>query len=188
MQNTDLKLADVRRDDAYDLSFPRRPERCAALEEKFPGLPLLIVDTARRLVWGHDYRRWLQGKCQKSAVIFMAEIAPAAALFLNFNLSNRLFGLNLYEKLLFVRKITGLCPRAEIQRRAELDFPLNDALLCHLAALMNVSFRPLLAGGQLGLKAALRLAEIAAPDRRALLGSSRPSNFPKAISCRPCSF
>lgn len=170
MQNTDLKLEGISRDDAYDLSFPRCPERCAALEENFPGLPLLIVDKAQRLVWGHDYRRWLQGKDRKSAIIFMADVAPAAALFLNFNLSNRLFGLNLYEKLLFVRKITGLCPRAEIQRRAELDFPLNDALMGHLDALLNVSFRPLLAGGKLGLKAALRLTEIAAPDLRALLG------------------
>jgi hypothetical protein len=140
-------------------------------------LPLLIVDKAHRLVWGHDYRRWLHGKGQKNAVIFMADVAPAAALFLNFNLSNRLFGLNLYEKLLFIRKISGLCPCAEIQRRAELDFPLNDALIGHLDTLLNVSFRPLLAGGQLGLKAALRLAEIAVPDRRALLGLFKAVKF-----------
>jgi hypothetical protein len=169
MQNTDLKLEDIGRDDAYDFSFPRRPERYAAIEEKFPGLPLLIIDKKKRLVWGHDYRRWLQGKGRKSAAIVMADIAPAAALFLNFNLSNRLFGLNLYEKLLFIKKISGLCPVAEIQRRAELDFNLNDVLFQNLDALLHVSLRQVLAGGQLGLKAALRLIGFSVFDQRALL-------------------
>jgi hypothetical protein len=99
----------------------------------------------------------------------MADVAPAAALFLNFNLSNRLFGLNLYEKLLFVKKVSGLCPVVEIQRRAELDFNLNDVLFQSLDALLNVSLRQVLATGQLGLKAALRLIGFSVYDQRALL-------------------
>jgi hypothetical protein len=177
MLGSDLKLEDIGRDDVYDFSFPCCPERCAAIENKFPGLPLLIVDRSKRLVWGHAYRRWLQGKGRKKTVVFMADIAPAAALFLNFNLSNRIFGLNLYEKLLFVSKIIGLCPIAEIQRRAELDFHLNDTLLRHLDALLSGAMRPVLAAGQLGLKAALRLAETALPDRRALLGLFKAVRF-----------
>lgn len=177
MLTIDLKLEDISRDDVYDISFPHCPQRYATIEEKFPHLPLLIVDKAKRVIWGHDYLRWLQGRGQKNAVIFAADIAPAAALFLNFNLSNRLFGLNLYEKLLFVKKISGLCPVAEIQRRADLDFNLNDALIQNLGQLLNEPLRQVLAAGQLGLKAALRLVDIAAPDRRALLGLFKDVKF-----------
>jgi hypothetical protein len=166
----DLKLEEINRDDVYDFSFPQCPQRYAAIEDKFPGLPLLIIDQAKRPVWGHDYLRLLLGRGRENAVMIEMNITPAAALFLNFNLSNRLFGLNLYEKLLFVRKISNLCPVAEIQRRADLDFNLNDALLQRLDALLSVSLRPALAVGQLGLKAALLLTDISAPDRRALIG------------------
>jgi hypothetical protein len=177
MLSTDLKLEDISRDDAYDFSFPSSPQRFAAIEKKFPGLPLLIVDKAKRLVWGHDYLRWLHGRGKRNAVIFAVDIAPGAALFLNFNLSNRLFGLNLYEKLLFVKKISGLCPREEIQRRADLDFKLNDALFQNLDQFLSEPWCRVLAAGHLGLKTALRLADAAAPDRRALLGFFKKVRF-----------
>lgn len=177
MLTIDLKLKDISRDDIYDFSFPQDPQRYAALEEKFPDLPLLIVDKAKRVVWGHDYLRLLLGRGQENAVILEANIAPAAALFLNFNLSNRLFGLNLYEKLLFVKKISSLCPVAEIQRRADLDFNLNDTLLQRLDALLSDPLRQVLAAGQLALKAAVRLPDIAAPDRKVLLGLFKEVKF-----------
>jgi len=170
MIGTVLKLEDLNRDDAYDFSFPPLPQRLAGIEEKFPGLPLLIVDKARRIVWGHDYFRLLQARGQNDSVAFEADFSAAEALLLNFNLCDRLFGLNLYEKLLFIRKITRCCSREEIQRRADLGFSLNDALLERLDALLDVSLRPLLAAGRLALKAALRLLELVPPGRKALLG------------------
>jgi hypothetical protein len=169
MISNEMKLEDIRRDDAYDFSYPRCPQRYVAIEAKFPGLPLLIVDKEKRLVWGHDYLRLLLGRGGKKAIVWAADIAPGAALFLNFNLSDRLFGLNLYEKLLFVRKISVFCPAVEVQRRAGLDFSLNDVLLESLEALLDVSLRQVLAAGQLGLKAALRLIGFSVPDQRALL-------------------
>ena len=177
MLTIDLKLEDISRDDIYDFSFPQDPQRYAALEEKFPGLPLLIVDKAKRVVWGHDYLRLLLGRGQENAVILEANIDPATALFLNFNLSNRLFGLNLYEKLLFVKKIFSLCPVAEIRRRADLDFNLNDTLLQRLDALLSDPLRQVLAAGQLALKAAVRLPDIAPPDRLAVLGLFKEVKF-----------
>jgi hypothetical protein len=177
MRTINLRLEDLICDDAYDFSFPQDPQRYAAIEEKFPGLPLLIVDKAKRVVWGHDYLRLLLGRGQENAIILEADIAPAAALFLNFNLLNRFFGLNLYEKLLFVKKIFSLCPAAEIQRRADLDFNLNDGFFQHLDELLSDPLRQVLAAGQLALKAALRLLDISAPDRRALLGLFRKVKF-----------
>jgi len=177
MISIDLKLEEINRDDAYDLSFPPCPQRYAALVKKFPGLPLVIVDMEKRLVWGHDCCRFLLGSGQESVGGLQDDIAPAAALFLNFNLSNRLFGLNLAEKLLFVKKISGLCPRAEIQSRADLDFTLNDVLFQRLDALLTDSLRPALAAGQLGLKAALHLLDLAEADRQALLAVFQSCGF-----------
>jgi hypothetical protein len=177
MLTIDLKLEDISRDDVYDFSFPSCPQRYAAIEEKFPGLPLLIVDKAKRVVWGHDYLRLLLGRGQENAVILETDIVPTAALFLNFNLSNRLFGLNLYEKLLFVKKISSLCPVAEIQRRADLDFNLNNAFFQRLDELLNDPLRRVLAAGQIALKAALRLPDIAVPDQRVVLGLFKEVKF-----------
>jgi len=177
MISIDLKLEDISRDDAYDLSFPPCPQRHAAIGNKFPGLPLVIVDMEKRLVWGHDSFRFLLGSGQKSAGCLQIDIAPAAALFLNYNLSNRLFGLNLVEKLLFVKKISGLCPRTEIQSRADLDFTLNDELFQRLDGLLSDPLRPALAAGKLGLKAALHLLDLAEADRLALLAVFQSCGF-----------
>lgn len=177
MMSVDLNLKDISRDDAYDLSFPPCPQRCAALEEKFPSLPLLIVDKEKRLVWGHDYLRFLLGRGRESAVILEVDLSPADALVLNYNLSNRLFGLNLCEKLLFVGKISPLLADAEIRRRAELGFALGEPLRQALGVLLSEPFRPVLAAGRLGLKAALQLAGMEAADRSALLAVFRSCGF-----------
>jgi hypothetical protein len=169
MHTREMKLKDINRDNAYDFSYPPRPERCAALENKIPGLPLLIVDQEKRLVWGHDYLRFLLGRGRKRSIVLETSIAPAAALFLNFNLSTLFFGLNLYEKLHFVKKISAFVSAPEIQRRAELDFTLAPALVHRLGELLDVSLRRVLACGRLGLKAALRLIDFPPADRQALL-------------------
>ena len=169
MHGQDMKLADISRDPVYDISFPCGLQRGAALENNFPGLPLLIVDCGNRLVWGHDRLRFLRSRKEKRALVLKTAVAPAEALLLNYNLSNRFFGLNLCEKLMWVEKISPWLAAAEMQRRAELGFTVNKALLERLNALLHASLRPLLAAGQLGLKSALRLVDLSRPDQRALL-------------------
>ena len=169
MQSFELRLADIDPGEAYSLSYPPAPERGAALAEKFPGLPLLIADKAKRLVWGHDHFRYLLDRGRESAAVLVADLAAADALVLNYNLSNRLFGLNLYEKLLFVKKISPLLDDAEIRRRAELGFALSEPLRQALGVLLSGPFRASLAAGRLGLRTALQLAGMEEADRLALL-------------------
>ena len=169
MPAQDVALKELSRDPAYDFSYPRLPGRSAGLADRFPGLPLLVVDQEKRIVWGHDHFRWLRAHCRKKAEVLAVDISPAQALFLNFNLSSLFFGLNLYEKLLFTRKISAHCTGQEIQRRADLGFALTDALLQRLDELLSAYFRPVLAAGRLGLKTALQLADFSLPDCRALL-------------------
>lgn len=169
MRVLDLGLNEIRRDDVYNFSFPHCPQRCAETERKFPGLPLLVIDKEQRLVWGHDYLLFLQGQNAERAAMCEVDIIPVEALFLNFQLSKHLLGLNLYEKLLFVKKISRLCEPMEIQRRVELGFTLNEEFFRHLDGLLHVSLRQILAAGHVSMKTALRLMDFSAADRRAVL-------------------
>lgn len=172
-----LDLATVDPDDAYAFTYPHLPERYEGIAAKFPGLPLLVVDRARRVVSGHDYLLLLRQRAEIQAQATQVDLAAADALFLNYNLLHHLFGLNLYEKLLFLKKISPWCPAAAIQRRADLNFTLNDQLLENLDLLLAEPFRFCLAAGHLGMQAALRLAAMAEEDRLAMLNLFRACKF-----------
>ncbi|MBU4267638.1 MAG: hypothetical protein KJ808_02160 [Acidobacteria bacterium] len=177
MREIELRLSDISLDDVYAFSYPHLPERYAGLQEKYPGLPLLVVDRAQRVVSGHDYRLLLRQRGETQAPALQLDLSVPDALLLNYNILHCLFGLNLYEKLLFIKKITPLCPIEDIQRRAELNFALSDHLLENLDMLLTESFRFCLATGRLGLKAALRLADMPEEDRLAMIALLRACRF-----------
>jgi hypothetical protein len=172
-----LPLGAIDPDDAYDLSFPHLPDRAAGMEARFPGLPLLVVDRARRVVCGHDLLLLLRQRGEIRARALQVDLEPAAALLLNYNILNTLFGLNLYEKLLFVKKISPYCSLEEIRRRAEPDFTLDEFLLQMLGILLAEPFRTCLASGRVGLRAALKIADLAEEDRSEMLGLLRSCKF-----------
>jgi hypothetical protein len=177
MRDLELQLSDISPDDVYAFSYPHFPERYEGLAEKFPGLPLLVVDQARRVVSGHDYRLLLWQRGETHVRALQADLAGQDALLLNYNILNCLFGLNLYEKLLFIKKILPLYPMENIRRRADLNFALNDHLRESLDLLLTEPFRFCLAAGRLGLKAALRLADMAEADRLAMIGLLQSCKF-----------
>jgi len=177
MAELTLPLAEIDPDDIYSFTFPHLPERYAGLEEKFPGLPLLIVDAARRVVCGHDLLLLARQRGEACIRVLQVDLGPAEALLLNYNVLNRLFGLNLYEKLLFVKKISPWCPLEEIRRRAEPDFTLNEFLQQRLEILLAEPFRTSLASGRLGLKTALKAADLPERDRADMLGLLRACKF-----------
>ena len=177
MREIELRLSDISRDDVYAFSYPHLPERYAGLQEKFPGLPLLVVDSALRIVSGHDYRLLLRQRGETRAPALQLDLPVPEALLLNYNILHCLFGLNPYEKLLFIKKITPLCAIEDIQRRAELNFALSTHLLENLDMLLTEPFRFCLATGHLGLKAALRVAGMAEEDRLAMIALLRACRF-----------
>jgi hypothetical protein len=170
MREIELPLSDIGPDDVFAFSYPHLPERYAGLAEKFPGLPLLVVDSTQRVVSGHDYRLLLLQRGELRARVLQVDLSAGEALLLNYNILNRLFGLNLYEKLLFIKKISSWCSMADVQRRAELNFTLDDHLRQNLDRLLVEPFRFCLAAGRLGLKTALMLAAMAENDRLAAIG------------------
>jgi len=165
-----VALGDIDGDDAFLFSFPRLPGRWADAEKKLPGLPLLVVDSGRRVVCGHDYLLLLRRRGAERCAALQVDLPAEECLLLNYHALELLFGLNLYEKLLFVSKIAALLPGGEIQRRARLGFPLNEALRKRLDVLLSNPFRACLAAGRLGLRTALKLAGQGKADREAQLG------------------
>jgi len=135
------------------------------------------VDGERRVVCGHDLLLLLRRRGMARVRVLQAELAVADGLLLNFNVLDALFGLNLYEKLLFASKISPLLAPGEIQRRAALGFSLSDSLRRRLPILLSEPFRQCLAFGRLALKTALKLADKDEADRLALLGIFHASGF-----------
>jgi hypothetical protein len=169
MQVVEMRLAEIRSDDVHSISFPSHPERYEGLQDRFPGLPLLIIDDEKRVVCGHDYLLLLRRRGRLGVPVLRLGLIPAESLLLNYNILDRLFGLNLYEKLLFIKKISPLIPAKKIQRLVELGFPLDEPLFQRLDLLLREPFRSCLAAGRLGLKTALKMAEQEETDRLAQL-------------------
>jgi hypothetical protein len=177
MHVIDARLFDIDPDDAFLLSYPRRPERYEDAAEQFPGLPLLIVDKGKRVICGHDYLLLLRQRGAEDCMVLQVDQPPEESLLLNYHVLERLFGLNLYEKLLFVKKIAARLSDAEIQRRADLGFPLNEPLRQRLDLLLCEPLRACLAAGKLGLRTAMKLAEQEKTDREAQLGVFHSCGF-----------
>jgi hypothetical protein len=137
--------------------------------ERFPGLPLLVVDRKRRVVCGHDRLPLPRRRGARRFAALQVDLPAAECLLLNYNVLDRLFGLSLCEKLLFVKKISPLLPDAEIRRRAALGFTLDKELRLRLDVLLAEPFRSCLACGRLGLRTALKLAAQDERDREAQL-------------------
>ncbi len=177
MAELTLMLAEIDSDDRYSFTFPHLPERYADCEDKFPGLPLLVVDGERRVICGHDFLLLSRQQGRARVRALQIDLGPAEALLLNYNVLDRLFGLNLCEKLLFLKKILPLCPMENIRRGAELNFTLDDRLRKSLELLLAEPFRTCLAAGRLGLKAALKAADMPEKIRVQAIGLLRACRF-----------
>jgi len=177
MAELTLTLAEIDPDDRYSFTFPHLPERYADCEDKFPGLPLLVVDGERRVICGHDFLLLWRQRGRARIRALQVDLGPAEALLLNYNVLDRLFGLNLCEKLLFLKKILPLCPMENIRRRIELNFTLDDRLRKNLELLLAEPFRTCLAAGRLGLKAALKAAAMPEKVRVQAIGLLRACQF-----------
>ncbi len=169
MKMIDLRPSDIVTDDVYAFTYPPAPERWQGIAARFPGLPLLVVDGERRVVCGHDRLALLRRSGEARFSVLQVDQPAAECLLLSYNILERLFGLNLYEKLLFIKKISPLLAAAEIQRRAGLGFALDDELRLRLDILLSAPFRSCLAAGRLGLRTALKLAGQDEADRLAQL-------------------
>jgi hypothetical protein len=163
-----VKITRLKIDPFFDLSFPADPEQRRTQAQRFAQLPLIIVDTDCVILFGSDFYRLFRAKKIEAVNVLQADIPAKEALFINFNLHKALFGLNLYEKLIFVQRIVPLAPIREIYRKTGLDININPELLEKLACLCGKTFKKILIQDKINLKTALRICAAAQEDRTPL--------------------
>jgi hypothetical protein len=172
MEIRDIKLEEIRAADKFLLSFPLKPGLYSELREKLAGLPFLIINNANEIIFGADYYHFLVSHGVEYAEALQMDIPDKEALFLNYNLKAKLTGLNLYEKLVFIKKLSQLEPpieAREIYAQTGLDISLDNELMAKLDLLLSTTFRDCLVEESIGLKTALLICRLAPGDREVLL-------------------
>jgi hypothetical protein len=155
------------------LFCPLRPQFYHELRQKFANLPFSIVNNEYEIVFGIDYYHFLKSNGIAYVDALRMDISDKEALFLNYNLKEKLTGLNLYEKLVFIKKalfLVSLEEKAEIYRWTNLDVDINRELMDKLDLLLSTEFRSSLVAESIGLKTGLTLCDFQPDDRDILLG------------------
>jgi hypothetical protein len=147
------------------LSFPIRPDSYAEFNLKFPHFPSLIINEDNCIIFGIDSYHYYLSKKQKEAHVFKIPISKKDALFLNFNLKERFFGCNLYEKLIFLKKVIPFSGIQEIYEKTTLALPINQEVLKKLPLITNNDLKNLLINERISLKAALKICNLAKKNR-----------------------
>ena len=169
MNIKNVKLADLKPVDKFLLSFPLQPEHYHELREKFAHLPLIIVNQENEILFGIDYYRLLESRMIPETVVLQLNISEKDALILNYNLKEKFTGLNLYEKLVFIKKVMFLADQAEIYRKTDMDITINTELLEKLDLLLSTAFRDALMSEHISLKSGLKLCDFQPEDSDVLL-------------------
>ena len=164
-----VKLDDLKGEEKYCLSFPLKPELYNGLREKFAGLPFIITNTENEIIFGLDTYQFLISTGVTYTDVLQLDVSYKEALILNYNLKERLTGLNLYEKLVFIKKVIPPAEIPEIYRKTGLDINLNKELVDKLDLLLSTTFRSSLMEETICLKTGLKLCDFKPDDRETLL-------------------
>lgn len=160
----DLKPGEMNR-----LSFPLRPDLYGDLQEKLAPLPLLVVNSAREIICGHDLYPYLKDRGVAETNVCCTGLSTKDALILNYNLKDKLTGLNLYEKLAFLYKVLPLAEPQEIYHKTALGISIDDNLRGKLELLCSDTYTEVLVREAVTLKTALKLGDFLPGDRSQLL-------------------
>jgi len=167
-----VNWAGIRTDDRFRLSYPLRPELFQEFRQQFFHLPALLIDAGQSIVSGWDFVDVIKAGCppgEQEVTVLQGDFTGSQALILAFNLRQKLWGFNLYEKLVFIHKALSLMDREEIYRRTALDLPITPELIDKLPLLLGKEFQAALMAGRLTLKTALRLADFSPADRPCII-------------------
>ncbi len=184
-----VTIDELKLEDTYNFSYPLRPGVYLENKKKFPGLPSIVIDRDNKIIFGIDYYHHLKSTVAKETTsststvkdkeietvagtieVLQVGISEREALYLAYNLKNKFTGINLYEKLLFVRQVfrheAGNCNlkekelvniKSRVYQGAALDLNINRELVEHLDMLLGEEFKEILAAEKITLKTALGL-------------------------------
>lgn len=164
-----VPLSELKLEDTYNLSHPVRPDRFQRFASRFPGLPGIIVNQHDAVIFGTDAYHFYRSRKISRVRVMKINASPREGLFLNFNLKEKLLGLNLFETLVFLKRALPLSSLGEIRENTDLKIAVNAELIARLPLLTGPEFLPILTGDRLHLKSALRLCSWKREDRRPLI-------------------
>ncbi|MCP4149475.1 MAG: hypothetical protein GY757_17135, partial [bacterium] len=131
MNTISVSLNDLIATEGYRLSYPLQPQLYEEFKSKFYDFPFLIVNLKKEILFGLDYLEYLKSSGAQNTVALQMDLEGTDALFLNYSLKHKFTGLNLYEKLVFIKK-TAACDKSVIYRDTELDIAIDKNLLQHI--------------------------------------------------------
>jgi hypothetical protein len=169
MKLMNRQLKDLKLEERYLLSYPVRGEVYADLKEQIAAFVFIVVNTADEIIFGVDYYLYLVSQGIEEAEVGHVDIPESEALILNYNLKDKLTGVNLYEKLVFIHKVLPLVQRQDIYNMTQLDININPQLEKHIDVLLGETFKSLLIQERVTLKAALGVCKFEDGDRAVLL-------------------
>ena len=164
-----IALSELKPDQSYDLSFPVRTDRFSEFAGRFPGIPGIIINPDRAIVFGIDAYHYHRSRNHSRVTVINIDLSQKQGLFLNFNLKEKLFGLNPYETLIFLKKALALTDLDEIREKTGIQLPVNAELLDRLDLLTGPEFKKILIEDKLHLKTAIRLCALKKMDRQSLI-------------------
>jgi hypothetical protein len=164
-----IKLSNIYIDDFYNLSHPLRPEICYQIMKKISPLPAIIINSKNSLIHGIDIFYYHKAINRISVEALKIDILPEDALVLNYNLKEKLFGINLYEKLLFMKKMRPYINPDKLQKKTKLNIPINPELLSKLDLLCSNDYKNVLIDEKICLQAALKICQFKKKEQKVLL-------------------
>lgn len=169
MEIKKIKLKDLKVEDLYILSFPIRPEIYNELKIKFPHLPFIIVNKESSVIYGIDSYYFFKSNGFKEVSVLEMDLSKKDALFLNYNLKERFYGINLFEKFIFIKKILNYSEKNEILRRTNIDLDISKELLEKLDLITSNEFKDVLIDNKITFKTIIRLCDFKKEDRKDII-------------------
>lgn len=166
MEIKKIELKDLRVDDLYILSFPIRPEIYDELKIRFSYLPFIIVNKENSVIYGIDSYCFFKSNDFKEITALQMDLSKKDALFLNYNLKERFYGINPFERFIFLKKILNYSEKEEILRRTNIDLNINKELLGKLNLIISDEFKDVLINNKITFKTLIRLCDFKKEDRK----------------------
>jgi len=173
-----FSVSQLKPEEAYHLSYPLNPGFYGELASKLSPLPLIVVNKENQVLFGIDYFHYLKENEIDPVEAMQVDLNYKDALILGFNLKEKYIGFNLYEKLVFIKKVLpAIQDVGEVYRRTSLDIGINPELKKKIDMLLSEEFARLLIKESVVLKTALKLCDFVLQDREVLITLFRTVSF-----------
>ena len=167
-----VRLESLKFIEIYRIFYDQDVQRVQDFNRYFSHLPQIIVNHHNEIIFGSDLYIDMIGKEKGDDIIeiLKIDIDEESALFLAFNLSNRYYEVNLFDRLNFVKKILKHTDVKNIYRKAvRLNIKLDRSLIQNIHLLTGSEFQHILTEQTIDLQIAQKICNFPDYDRKAVI-------------------